>query len=330
MNTNPLRLVLFGLLLIVGNLLAPRVAHAADPVICSASISTINFGTVDPSTSTSADVTATLSWSCTSHTNQDYNATACFNIGAGPLGLDGSGYRQIQGPGGNLSFQTYLDAARTQVWGSVTTPGYPTPAEANFRIRRHATVSGSIPVYARLFGNQSAATTGTYSSTFSTPQVRITGELTNWGYGSCSTTGNSDAGNFSPLLITAKVAPACTVTATDLDFGTINGFLTSNIDSQSTIGVTCVSGTSYQVGLDNGTFYNAGTRTMQGPGGQIAYALYRDSGRSLPWGHTLGTDTASGSGNGAQQNYTVYGRVPPQTTPSAGTYQDTVTVDVTY
>ena len=34
------------------------------------------------------------------------------------------------------------------------------------------------------------------------------------------------------------------------------------------------------------------------------------------------------TGNGTGQNYTVYGRVPPQTTPAPGTYTDTITVKV--
>ena len=38
----------------------------------------------------------------------------------------------------------------------------------------------------------------------------------------------------------------------------------------------------------------------------------------------------SATGNGALQSYTIYGRVPPQTTPKPGTYADTITLTVTY
>jgi spore coat protein U-like protein len=38
----------------------------------------------------------------------------------------------------------------------------------------------------------------------------------------------------------------------------------------------------------------------------------------------------SATGNGADQTFTIYGRVPAQTTPAPGTYTDTVTVTVTY
>lgn len=45
---------------------------------------------------------------------------------------------------------------------------------------------------------------------------------------------------------------------------------------------------------------------------------------------TIGTDTLAGTGNGNVQNLTVYGRVPPQATPAAGVYTDTVAITVTY
>jgi len=56
----------------------------------------------------------------------------------------------------------------------------------------------------------------------------------------------------------------------------------------------------------------------------ITYGLYKDADRSQPWGDT-GTpgSTIAGTGNGAAQTLTVYGRVPPQKTPSPGTYTDT-------
>ena len=65
-------------------------------------------------------------------------------------------------------------------------------------------------------------------------------------------------------------------------------------------------------------------------GATITYSLYSDSGHTTVWGNTVGTNTVSATGNGAAQSYTVYGRVPSQSTPAAATYTDTVTVTVTY
>lgn len=62
----------------------------------------------------------------------------------------------------------------------------------------------------------------------------------------------------------------------------------------------------------------------------IAYQLYQNATRSTVWGNTVGTNTVAGTGNGNVQLLTVYGSVPAQATPPAGTYSDTVTVTVTY
>lgn len=321
------RLSLLGTLLTLA-MLAPYSVHA-DPVECSASMSTINFGTVDPTQPGATDVSATLSWSCTSQVNDTYYATVCFNINDGPLGLN-AGRRQIAGPGGNLGFQIYSNASRTNVWGAIGNAVYPTPVRVDTsRIRGNRTVSGTVPVYARLFGGQGAASVGTYASTFSNPQVRISGLLSTYqGGGDCGSEGD-DAGYFSPMTITANIAPTCTVTANDMNFGSA-GLLAGNHDATSTINVTCVDGTSYNVGLDNGLHANGNTRRMQGNGGLITYELYRNANRTQRWGHVPGTDTVNGNGNGGTQTFTVRGRVPAQTTPSAGTYNDTVTVNVTY
>jgi len=48
------------------------------------------------------------------------------------------------------------------------------------------------------------------------------------------------------------------------------------------------------------------------------------------WGNTVGTNTVAGTGTGNSQSLTVYGNVPAQATPPAATYNDTITVTVTY
>ena len=58
------------------------------------------------------------------------------------------------------------------------------------------------------------------------------------------------------------------------------------------------------------------TRKMTSGAATVNYTLYSDSGRTTVWGNTIGTDTVAGTGNGAAQTLTVYGRVPPQTTPA--------------
>ena len=90
----------------------------------------------------------------------------------------------------------------------------------------------------------------------------------------------------------------------------------------------------------NAVAENAATGTLVGVTAQAAdadatnntvtYSLYSDVSRSVVWGTTVGVDTVAATGNGAAQSYTVYGRIPAQSTPAPATYSDTITVTVTY
>ena len=128
------------------------------------------------------------------------------------------------------------------------------------------------------------------------------------------------------------IAAACVInSASSLNFGT-QGVLAANVDQSSTIQVTCTNTTPYNIGLNAGTGSGAtvATRKMTSGGATISYSLYTDTGRSTVWGNTVSTDTVAGTGNGAAQSFTVYGRIPAQTTPAPGNYSDTITVTVTY
>jgi spore coat protein U-like protein len=130
------------------------------------------------------------------------------------------------------------------------------------------------------------------------------------------------------MIITAS----CTiVSASTLNFGS-QGVLTANVDQSSTVQVQCTNTTPYNIGLNAGTGAGAtvAVRKMTSGGATINYSLYTDNGRTTVWGNTVGTDTVSATGSGASQSYTVFGRVPAQTTPAPATYTDTITVTVTY
>jgi len=148
------------------------------------------------------------------------------------------------------------------------------------------------------------------------------------GYASSSANAATAVGNFQVQI---NIQATCIVaSASDLNFGNA-GILSANIDSTSIVSVQCTTSTPYTIGLNQGV--NGGavtTRQMAGSGGLINYSLSRDAARTQNWGVTIGTDTVAGVGNGAVQNYTVYGRVPPQTTPAPALYTDTITVTVTY
>jgi len=146
----------------------------------------------------------------------------------------------------------------------------------------------------------------------------------------CSSQSNAATavGNFQVQI---NIQAACIVaSASDLNFGNV-GVLSANIDATSTISVQCTNTTPYTIGLNQGVNgATVTTRQMSGTGGLVNYSLFRDASRTLNWGTTIGTDTVAGTGNGAAQSFTVFGRVPAQNTPNPAPYADTITVTVTY
>jgi spore coat protein U-like protein len=134
------------------------------------------------------------------------------------------------------------------------------------------------------------------------------------------------------FTVQVTIVATCTInSAATLNFGS-QGVFTANVDQTSTVQVQCTNTTPYNVGLDAGlgTGATVAVRKMTSGGATVNYTLYSDSGRTTVWGTTIGTNTVAATGNGAAQSYTVYGRIPAQTTPAPGTYTDTVTVTVTY
>lgn len=120
--------------------------------------------------------------------------------------------------------------------------------------------------------------------------------------------------------------------AEDLDFGP-SGVIDTAVEATSEITVQCTSGTDYDIGLNEGVGVGATVtdRLMTGPNDEtVEYSLYTDAGRTDVWGDTLGADTVAGIGTGDEQAYTVFGQVPAQPTPAPGTYNDTITVTLTY
>lgn len=135
--------------------------------------------------------------------------------------------------------------------------------------------------------------------------------------------------------VSATVVDSCSVSAGNLAFGNIDPLVNASTatDATSTITVTCANGTAYDVGLDAGlaTGATVSARQMTSGANTLNYALYSDSGRTTNWGETIGTDTVAGTGSGAGQALTVYGRLPSgQETAPTGVYSDTITVTVTY
>ncbi|MBN9136331.1 spore coat U domain-containing protein [Phyllobacterium sp.] len=135
------------------------------------------------------------------------------------------------------------------------------------------------------------------------------------------------------FTVQITIQASCVLVSTATLTFTAVGVIAANDDASTTLSVQCTNTTPYNIGLNAGTGTGAtvASRKMTGTGGALVnYTLYSDNNRTTVWGQTIGTDTVSASGSGAAQSYTVYGRVPVQTTPAPGAYTDTITVTVTY
>lgn len=142
----------------------------------------------------------------------------------------------------------------------------------------------------------------------------------------------TDTGTFG---VTATVAASCTVSGTDLDFGTTVNVLGGDVDQTSTLTATCTNGSAYTIGLDAGSGASATVTdrkmTHTDTTSTLNYTLFTDAGRSTNWDDVGGTNVGTGTGNGAAQNLTVYGRIPTgQTGAIAGAYSDTITATIDF
>jgi spore coat protein U-like protein len=138
------------------------------------------------------------------------------------------------------------------------------------------------------------------------------------------------------LACLAALAPcvasaACSVSTLGLNFGSYDVFSPLATDITGSISVQCDSSTSYTITADTGS----GTylqRTLQnGMNGMnvLYYNLYIDTNRLAILGDgSSGTSTITATNVSA--THTVYGRIPPRQNVVVGTYNDTITVTLTF
>lgn len=302
----------------LGALLILLAPSAAVSQTCNASMQNVVFGDVDTSSGAAVDTASTLSLTCSGFNGG--GARLCISIDKGSAGDAVS--RQMIGPGGALlRYDLYKDSARSQVWGTRT-------AGAHLLLDVSNGTPTNVTVYGRLFGSQQSAPSGSYSSSFSSPLIEYRNLAGSGASSDCTPVIGTTQTTFAA---TATVLPTCTISATNMDFGSF-GVLTASRDASSTLSLTCVSGTSYTISLDGGnaSASDPANRKMSKGFEQITYGLYQDSARTQLWGSTIGANTRSGTGTGSAQSISVYGRVPAQPTPSPGSYSDTIVATVTY
>ncbi len=292
---------------------------------CTAAMTVIAFGSVNVLPGTAIDTTGTLTITCTG-LGKNKVERFCIDIAAG---ADVSGTQRRMASGANrLNFDLYKDAARSVQWGNYANGFLGGGYQLDFTSDNNGDIATTLTVYARLAASQQTAVPAAYVEALNSGSGQSM-RYAPQGGANCPTGGGNAAFSFS---VTATVLTTCQVTATNLNFGSV-GVLSSNLDGTNTVTPKCTSGTPYNVGLDAGTGVGAtiaARKMTSGGGNTVNYSLYSNSGRTLLWGITIGTNTASGVGTGANQALTVYGRIPVQSTPAPATYSDTIVTTVTY
>jgi spore coat protein U-like protein len=132
--------------------------------------------------------------------------------------------------------------------------------------------------------------------------------------------------------VTARVNAVCEVTATDLAFGAYTAQTGTPLQGVTLLRATCTPGSTYNLGLNEGTSPGAtvNQRKMASGANALNYQLYSDSARNTIWGNTPGTNTVTGVGTGLAVDHTVFGAVPAAQVVPAGDYADTITVRIYY
>lgn len=282
-------------------LLAPGRAEAA-VANCTLSSSGLVFSPYNSQLKLAVDGAATITVTCSGNGSAN---NLSLNITGGNGGS--CSVRRLAAGTLTLGYQLYRDAARLLPFCDGAQR-----LDVDFDFSTGNSQTRTVTVYGRVFAGQNPGA-GTWTDMMTVSLKQGGNTLTS-----------------TMLAVSQAASPSCAVTAGTLGFGTYNAAAPTLASAAVT--VNCSSGAAYQVSLGAGNNAASGARRMTGPAGALlAYALYRDSARTVAWGDgtALGA-RVSGTGTGAAQSLTVYGRIPAAQTSAAGAYSDSVVVTVEY
>lgn len=134
---------------------------------------------------------------------------------------------------------------------------------------------------------------------------------------------------------------SCTASASTTAFGTYLPTAASPLDSVGNVQVSCsllgvISiAVAYTISLSTGSSGSYSQRVMSSGGPNLDYNLYSNASRTSIWGNGSGGTSTVSDGYllgllTTTRNYPVYGRVAAGQNVPAGTYGDTITVQVDY
>jgi spore coat protein U-like protein len=274
---------------------------------CSMTATNVAFSPYNTQTRVAVDGTGTLEIECWG--TQSSNA-ASVHINFGVSGGGTCTTRRMANGASRLNYQIYQNATRSTSFCNGTNR-----LNLNFNLST-GYQKQTITLYGRVAGSQNPPYSPTAYTDTLTIDVRI--------------------GTSSTILVTrtitvsSMVAAICSISAGTLGFGSYSG---SIANATGSVSVNCTGTAPYSVSIGGGNNQSGSTRRMAGPAGStLDYQLYSDSARLVPWGDggaQLGA-RRSGTGSGAAQTLTVYGRIPAGQYPGAGSYSDSVLVTIDY
>ena len=149
------------------------------------------------------------------------------------------------------------------------------------------------------------------------------------------------------LSVSADINASCTISTTDLSFGTYDGIVANvsqDLTETSTISTTCTAGTGGVITMGGGDHVsfsrgrgpgsgNIRRMANEGSTSYLRYEIYADASHTIVWNYSqiAMSSVASVTGTGTSQDMTVYGKVfKNQQDAAAGSYTDTVTIAVSY
>lgn len=140
------------------------------------------------------------------------------------------------------------------------------------------------------------------------------------------------------FLVSATVIKSCVVTATPLAFGNYDQIVATTTTGTSTVSLQCTNGAAAVMALNGGVNGNLAQRKMKDSvsGNNLNYQLYTTAANTTVWGDGTGvtqTQTYNSTNPATIQPFTVYGTIPAQQNvaiSASNTYQDTITVTVTF
>jgi spore coat protein U-like protein len=148
------------------------------------------------------------------------------------------------------------------------------------------------------------------------------------------TVGLSSASFATTFEVKTNVVGACTLVATDMDFGAYDTTSEAPDDATSTITHTCTNGTAATIAISQGSTTDgastdlAPVRQMANGAITLAYSISTSVG-GAEWGNTKESGSVFTS-NGSSTPVNVYGRIAAGLAVTAGNYTDSLTVTVEY